>query len=72
MNKRDKRKIYCVRYSSMDDLYFVVQGGKLTFNEASSIADSLNKSHRLNKKRCPTSPEPANDNQTDRYHHSAK
>ena len=50
MKKKDKRKIYCVRYSSMDDLYYVVQGGKLTFNEATSIADSLNKSHRLNRK----------------------
>ena len=55
MNKKDKRKIYCVRYSSMDDLYYVVQGGKLTFNEATSIADSLNKSHRLNRRK-----EPAN------------
>ena len=55
MKKKDKRKIYCVRYSNMDDLYFVVQGGKLTFNEATSIADSLNKSHRLNRRK-----EPAN------------
>ena len=55
MNKKDKRKIYCVRYSSMDDLYFVIKGGKLTFNEATSIADSLNKSHRLSKRK-----EPAN------------
>jgi len=50
MKKKDKRKIYCVRYSNEDDLYYVIQGGKLTFNEATSIADSLNKSHRLNRK----------------------
>jgi len=68
MNKKDKRKIYCVRYSSMDDMYYVVQGGKLTFNEATSIADSLNKSHRLNKKRCPTSPEPRHATQQNNYH----
>ena len=53
MNKKDKRKIYCVRYASMDDMYYVVQGGKLTFNEATSIADSLNKSHRLNQRKEP-------------------
>ena len=63
MNKKDKRKIYCVRYSSMDDLYFVVQGGKLTFNEATSIADSLNKSHRLNKRK-----EPRHATQQNNYH----
>ena len=55
MNKRDRRKIYCVRYSNEDDLYYVVRGGKLTFNDASSTADSLNKSHRLNRRK-----EPAN------------
>jgi hypothetical protein len=62
MKKKDKRKIYCVRYSSVDDLYYVVQGGKLTFNEATSIADNLNKSHRLNKKQYPASPEPEHGN----------
>ena len=55
MNKRDRRKIYCVRYSAIDALYYVVRGGKLTFNEATSIANTLNKSHRLNRRK-----EPAN------------
>ena len=58
MKKRDKRKIYCVRFSTMDNLYYVVQGGvpfewALTFNEATSIADSLNKTLRLNARKEP-------------------
>ena len=55
MKTKDKRKIYCVRYSNIDDLYYVVRGGKLTFNEATSIANTLNKSNRLNRRK-----EPAN------------
>ena len=51
MKTKDKRKIYCVRYSAIDDLYYVVRGGKLTFNEATSMADNLNKSHRLNRRK---------------------